>query len=77
MKKITAKFIGSGTVADPFRVDLPTYRMVGNPDHSQKKVEIEVPDDEVDETGKLDKNKIRAKYRGQPKWDKPTVTDNV
>ena len=65
-----------------WRVDLPTYRIVqlqrnqgnGKPESAI----VEVPDDECDEkSGKLDKQKIRHKYRGQPKWDHDKVGDDV
>jgi hypothetical protein len=38
-------------------------------------VEIECPDDYVDpSTGKIDRDRIRAKYKGNPKWDRPDWT---
>jgi len=40
-------------------------------------VEVEVPTDECDEKGKLDIAKIRKKYHGQPRWDKPDVLSDV
>lgn len=74
IKEIIVRTIGEGIEKDPRRIDLPTYRIIEIlPDH---KVRILVPDDEVDENGKLSKDKIRQKYRGQ-KWDRPNVCDNV
>jgi len=42
-----------------------------------KSVEVEVPDDECDEHGALDKAKIRSKYKGQPRWDHKDVLSDV
>jgi len=44
---------------------------------AQLTVEVEVPADECDKEGKLDKAKIRQKYRGQPRWDREEVLDDV
>lgn len=68
-----AKVIGSGTLADPFRVDLPNYQMTSA--IAAGRVDIEVPDDETS-LGALDKQKIRKKYQGQ-KWDNDQVGDNT
>ncbi len=78
MAKITAKIIGSGTAEDPFRVNLPTYSMVDEPDYIGKTVKIEVPDDELtaDKT-RPDSQKLREKYRGQPAWDRANVAADV
>jgi len=40
-------------------------------------VEVEVPDEHVDGAGRLDKEKIRAIYAFQDKWDHDAVTDDV
>lgn len=78
MKKFTTKMIGSGTRDDPFRVNLPTYTMFGEPDYVTMTCDVLVPDDELNKTGtRPDKQKIRQKYRRQPKWDRPDVGDDV
>jgi len=66
--------IGSGTQADPYRVDLPTWQGIEFDTDKGKKPPnawaiVEVPDDEVGPDGKLDKEKIKRKYKGQ-KWEK-------
>jgi len=77
MAKVRVKVMGSGTEQDPWRPDLPTWVMVpGSEVYSDKakkvleSVEVLVPDDECDEKGQLSLEKIRAKYRGQPHWDR-------
>jgi len=71
------KVIGTGTQEDPLRVDLPRYGMRG--EIKNRKVDIEVPDNEVEEIGnsgnfRLSKSKIKKKYRGQ-KWDNDDPLD--
>jgi len=80
MAKIRVKVSGKGTDADPFRVDLPTYLMVaGSEEYADKarkvlkSVEVLIPDDECDDRGKPSLEKIRHKYRGQPRWDRPDL----
>jgi len=77
MAKVRVKVVGSGTEADPWRVDLPAWVWVpGSEVYSDKakkvleSIEVLVPDDECDEAGQLSAEKIRAKYRGQPHWDR-------
>ena len=84
VKKLRVKVVGSGKEGDPFRVDLPTYRMVpGSEEYAGidrkvlKSVEVLVPADELDDQGRLSKARIRAKYRGQPRWDRENVLDDV
>ena len=81
MAKLKVKVIGSGKHEDAFRVNLPTYQMIpGTEKYSGKRllsVDVIVPDDEVNKKGRLDKPKIRAKYKGQPKWDRADVLDDV
>lgn len=84
MKRIKVKVVGSGTPEDPFRVDLPTYHMIpGTEEYAGvdkkvlKSVEVDIPADECDDKGRLSKEKIRAKYKGQPRWDREDVTDDV
>jgi len=78
MAKITAKLIGSGTPNDPFRVNLPTYSMVGEPNYTAKTCEVEVPDDELDSSKKNPSvQTLRAKYKGQPNWDRADVASDV
>lgn len=74
MAIITMPVIGHGTREDPYRVDLPTYQMRGEPDYVKKTVLVEIPDDEL----KADKQgpstqKIQQKYCGNPKWDPAAV----
>ena len=74
MKRIKVKMIGSGTDDDPYRVDLPTWQGVDfDTDKGKKPPDafaiVEVPDDEVDEKGKINRKRIREKYKGS-KWEK-------
>jgi len=78
--KTRVKVTGKGTQEDPFRVDLPTYAMIpGTEEFSdpEKKVlasvEVTIPDDECDEKGQPSTEKMRRKYRGQPRWDRPDL----
>jgi len=73
--KIKVKVVGKGTQDDPFRVNLPTCRMIGEI-AKDKTVEVLVPDDECTD-GKPDKAKIRAKYKGQPLWDREDVLSDI
>jgi len=84
MTRLKAKVVGSGSREDPFRVNLPTYTMVpGTEEYADaekkvlKAVDVEVPADEVDAQGRPDKAKIRAKYKGQPRWDHDKVGDDI
>ena len=84
MKKVKVKVVGSGERDDPRRVNLPTYQMIpGTEEYAGpekkvlKSVEVLVPDDECDEKGRLSKAKIRAKYKGQKKWDHKDVLADV
>jgi hypothetical protein len=78
MAQINAKLIGTGTPNDPFRVNLPNYNMIGEPNYTTKKVDIKVPDDELtsDKT-RPDVQKIRNKYKGQTAWDRANVASDV
>ena len=71
MAKIKIKLIGSGTEDDPYRVPLPTYRII-SVDYKRKYAIVEVPDDECCEImpdgsirmlNRLNLNVLRAKYR--------------
>ena len=84
MAKIRVKVAGSGEPGDPFRVELPTYQMIAGTEEYAgidrkvlKSVEVLVPDDELDDQGRLSKAKIRAKYKGQPKWDRDDLLADV
>ena len=84
MARVRVKVVGSGERDDPRRVNLPTYQMIpGTEEYAgpEKKVlrsvEVLVPDDELDEKGRLSKARIRAKYKGQPKWDREDVLSEV
>jgi len=73
MKRLKVKVIGSGTPDDPYRVDLPTYTMVECDTDKGKKPPnafaiVEVPDDEVDEKGKINRLRLKEKYKGS-KWE--------
>lgn len=84
MVRIRVKVTGAGKPGDPFRVNLPTYQMIpGTEEYAgpQKKVlksvAVEIPDDEVDAQGRPSAAKIRAKYKGQPRWDRKDVAKDV
>jgi hypothetical protein len=71
--KLKVKMTGSGSPSDPYTVDLPTWQGIEFDTDKGKKPPnayaiVEVPDDECDE-GKLDKQKIRKKYKDNPEWD--------
>jgi len=83
MVKVRVKVIGSGKEGDPFRVNLPTYVPIpGTEEYADPKkripktVLVEMPDDECTE-GRPDKAKIRAKYKGQPLWDRDDVLSDI
>ncbi len=81
MARFRAKLIGTGTTADPIRVDLPTYAMVANSELPAaapfQTVLVDIPDDEFDtNTGRPSKITIRRKYKGQS-WDRPDVGDDT
>jgi hypothetical protein len=66
--------VGSGTKADPYTVDLPTWQGVEFDTDKGKKPPhafaiVEVPDDELTSDGKLNLVRIKQKYKGQ-KWEK-------
>jgi len=44
---------------------------------AQLTCEVIVPGDEVDDKGQLDKAKIRAKYKGQTRWDRDDILVDV
>jgi hypothetical protein len=84
MKVSKVKVIGSGTREDPFRVNLPSYRVLPGSEvydmvdkNKLLTCDVDVPANEVDEKGALSKEKIRAKYKGHPLWDHEGVTDDV
>ena len=84
MAKIRVKVVGSGEPGDHFRVDLPTYQMIpGTEEYAGpekkvlKSIEVLVPDDECDEKGRPSKARIRAKYKGQPRWDHKHVAEDL
>ena len=69
MTRIRVKIIGSGTQADPYRVDLPTWQGIQfdtdrgiKPPHAF--AIVEVPDDEVDARGKIKRGYLKIKYAG-------------
>jgi len=83
MAKIRVNVLPPDTDNVNYHVHLPTYLMIaGTEEYSDpektklKSVIVEVPDDECTE-GKPDKDKIRAKYRGQPRWDREGVLSDV
>jgi len=74
MRRVKVMLVGSGTPGDPWRVDLPTYVMDGEPDYERRCAWILVPPDEADEEGCIDQKRIRAKYKeGWAKFDAETV----
>lgn len=74
MTKITAKLIGDDKSG--YRVDLPSYIMIGNPDYKKMTVDVEIPNDEI-VNNKIDENKLRIKYRSHKKWKKYVSGDNI
>ena len=84
MAKIKVKVVGSGEPGDPRRVNLPTYQMIpGSEKYGGPKgktllsCEVLVPDDELDDQGRLSKARIRAKYKGQKRWDHKHVAEDL
>lgn len=86
MNIIKAKIIGSGTPDDPYRVNLPTYSMVreitprlpGGMFPAGAVCDIVIPADELSKDGaRPDPQVLRAKYRGQPLWDRANVGTDV
>jgi len=74
MKRLKARLEGSGSYEDPFRVNLPTYVLDGEPDIGRRWAWVQVPDDEVDDEGQISQKRIREKYReGWRKFDASTV----
>ncbi len=73
MARFNAKTtIKSGSIT----IDLPNWNPIKEID--QNTWEIEIPDDEFDKNiNRPSKEKIRRKYRRQPLWDRPDVTDDV
>jgi len=74
MTRLRVPIIGSGTRDDPYRVDLPTWQGITFDTDKGKKPPhawaiIEVPDDEIGLDGKIDRKRIKEKYKGQ-KWEK-------
>ena len=74
MMRLKVKMIGSGTMEDPYRVDLPTWQGIEFDTDKGKvppaaKAVVDVPDDEVDEAGKIKRDYIKKKYKGS-KWEK-------
>ena len=83
-RQIRVEVVGSGKEGDPFRVDLPTYAMIAGTEKYKdperkvlKSVEVLVPADECDKRGRLSKARIRAKYKGQKRWDHDDVLKDV
>ena len=84
MTRVKVKVVGSGTPGDPFRVDLPTYTMIPGSEEFDKKdpkrlvsVAVEIPGDECDVHGRPSPEKIRAKYKGQKRWDHNDVAEDL
>ena len=82
--KVRVNVTGSGKQEDPFKVDLPTYQMIpGTEEYDKvdkkllKSVEVLVPADECTSKGQLSKAKIRAKYKGQDRWDREDILTDV
>jgi len=84
MAKIRVKVLPPDQDCDKYHVHLPTYLMVAGTEEYEdaektklKSVEVIVPDDEVGKDGKPDKAKIRAKYKGQPRWDREDILGDI
>jgi len=80
MVKIRVKVVPPDEDNNSFHVHLPTYMVVaGTEEYRDNKVvsvEVIVPDDECKD-GKPDKAKIRAKYKGQPRWDREDILGDI
>jgi len=83
MPRIRVKVQPPDADTDKYHVHLPTYMMVaGTEEYADREktklvsVEVEVPEDECKE-GKPDKAKIRAKYHGQPRWDREDILGDI
>jgi len=80
MAKIRVKVLPPDEDNNAYHVHLPTCIMVaGTEEYRDDKlvsVEVEVPDDECKD-GKPDKDKIRRKYKGQPRWDNPDILGDI
>jgi len=78
--KVKVKVLPPDEDCDKYHVHLPSYMMiVGTEEYRDDKlvsVEVEVPDDECRD-GKPDKDKIRAKYKGQPRWDRTDILGDI
>jgi len=84
MVKIRVKVLPPDADNDGYHVHLPTYIVIaGTEEYADAKktkpqsVVVEVPDDEVGKDGKPDKAKIRAKYKGQPRWDREDILGDI
>ena len=80
-KKLKVKMVGSGTDEDPYTIDLPTWQGVEfDTDKGVKppaaKAVVLVPEDECDDKGKINREKIKVKYKGS-KWEnhEPDIGD--
>lgn len=56
-------------------IDLPTYQVISGTERG-KTVVVAVPDDEC-EGGDICPYRIRAKYRGQPRWDRADMAERI
>jgi len=69
-KRVKVKVIGSGTEDDPYRVDLPNWELEvvdlkPQIDYKARIAWVLIPDDEVDEEGRINEKRIREKYPGR------------
>jgi len=83
MTKIRVKVLPSDAEHNANHVHLPNYMMIaGTEEYADAEktkltsVVVEVPDDECKD-GKPDKGKIRAKYKGQPRWDRDDILGDI
>lgn len=83
MARIRVKVHPPDAEDNAYHVHLPSWIWVSGTEEytDQEKtklnsVVVEVPDDECTD-GKLDKDKIRRKYKGQPRWDREDVLDDI
>jgi len=80
MARIRVKVQPPDEDCDKYHVHLPSYMMVAGTevykDDKLVSVEVIVPDDECRD-GKPDKDKIRQKYKGQPRWDRDNVLSDI
>ena len=81
MMQVRVNVVEDKSCGDLFRVDLPTYSMVGGSEVYVKErlasVIVEVPNNECDIHKKFDETVFRKKYKKDVIWDKEGILGNV